>query len=344
MHPSLDQDFIARVRDIPQTDAFAADVAGFEGVQSSSLLSARARAFLAQLIALAKPQSVLEIGTYFAGTSEIMARALTASGQGRLITIDPEDSRADICEAKIAQWPADMRDLTAFIRLGSKDLFDGLSANAELRFGLCFVDGDHSHAGALTDLIGCARYADDNCVIVVDDFDQPQVSQAARDFLRLHPDWAEIGGAFGNQVSGEQVSGDPFSAMRPSLPDLPFLILIGPAKAGLSARPQTFLLRNMSGTGVTALELATTGDHGGGTLYAKFIFDSVNPLGVEALRHTVHIDIPAHLEDPAFRFDPPLRTPGAETATSNTCEVSLIWRGDGDPLPLVGAPVWRLAD
>jgi hypothetical protein len=279
-------------------------------------LSARSRAFLAHLIALAKPQSVLEIGSYFAGSSEVLARALLAAGQGQLITIDPEDHRAEICRDRIAEWPAEIRDLTAFIQITSKDLFDGLSANANVRFGLSFIDGDHTYAAALTDLIGCARYADDDSVIVVDDFDQAQVNWAVRDFLRLHPGWRELGGAFDDNAGD-----DPFEGMRPSLPGLPFLILVGPAAAGL--------------------ELTTSGAHDGGALFAKFNLDSVHPQGLDALRHTARLEVAPGCEKLQFSFDPPLSTAGAQKAASNACEVALIWRSPGPALSLRAAPVWK---
>jgi hypothetical protein len=59
MNTSPNQSFFSRIQAIPETEAFAEDVARFKNQPTSSLLSARSRAFLAHLIALAKPQSVL---------------------------------------------------------------------------------------------------------------------------------------------------------------------------------------------------------------------------------------------------------------------------------------------
>lgn len=54
-----------------------------------SLLSHASRAVLHHLIVMKRPRLALEIGTYQAGTSEVMARAMWEAGQGHLETIDP---------------------------------------------------------------------------------------------------------------------------------------------------------------------------------------------------------------------------------------------------------------
>src|SRR5262245_7008281 len=51
------------------------------------------RALIYSMIRALRPRLVVEIGTLFAGTSEVFARALLENGNGRLITIDPYGSQ-----------------------------------------------------------------------------------------------------------------------------------------------------------------------------------------------------------------------------------------------------------
>ena len=69
-----------------------------------SLQSDEARALLHHLIVMRKPERALEIGTYEAGTTEVLARALWAV-RGHLDTIDPFGGER--CPPLISTFPAE---------------------------------------------------------------------------------------------------------------------------------------------------------------------------------------------------------------------------------------------
>src|SRR4051812_27619092 len=66
-----------------------------------SLLSNESRALLYHLIVTRTPASVLEIGTYMAGTTRVIAESLHDAGSGHLHTLDPFG--ADRCPRIISQ-------------------------------------------------------------------------------------------------------------------------------------------------------------------------------------------------------------------------------------------------
>ena len=91
-----------RIRGIVETNEFDATTSRFADTPSKSLLAPDARAFLDRLVRLMEATAVLEIGTYFAGATEVMARALSESTQGQIITIDGMDARAPLVKEIIA--------------------------------------------------------------------------------------------------------------------------------------------------------------------------------------------------------------------------------------------------
>src|SRR5215211_785477 len=56
---------------------------------SRSLFNDYGRALLHHLIVMQRPERVLEIGTMYAGTTEVLARGLWEAGHGHVDTIDP---------------------------------------------------------------------------------------------------------------------------------------------------------------------------------------------------------------------------------------------------------------
>src|SRR5258706_3140961 len=77
-----------------------------------ALMSEESRAILFTLIRMLRPKVVVEIGTLFAGTTEVMARALWENGEGVIHTTDPFG--ADRCPGIIAGWPKELRDITVY--------------------------------------------------------------------------------------------------------------------------------------------------------------------------------------------------------------------------------------
>src|SRR5580658_12102 len=67
---------------------FQKTVSYFTGREAASLLSSHSRALLYATIRNVRPNLVIEIGTFRAGTSEAICRALHANGFGILHTVD----------------------------------------------------------------------------------------------------------------------------------------------------------------------------------------------------------------------------------------------------------------
>ena len=305
------------------------------------MLAPRSRAFLFELVRATRPGLVLEIGTYRAGTSRDLADALALNQQeqmsdaGSLITLDPETGREQLVVDTIAAWPEAQRDLTTYMMMASTDFFLGLTAMPEINFDLMFVDGNHRHLAAFADLMMCARQANANAVVVVDDYNQPNVFLAVQDFLKIHPDWTEIRGQFDTGISDA-----PFDGMQSSLKDIPFLVLVGPDKVGLSRRPTSYSLHDFQGTSVTAINLSLKPGQAGGKLFANIMMDSVTGTGVDAAHARLEYDIPAGVPQVSIPIVPPLKTASSDQSLTNACEATLVWHGkeDAEVLEITAPP------
>ena len=67
------------------------------------MASAQSRAFLYQTVKAMQARFVIEIGTYYAGTTEVLARAMHANGAGHVMTIDPYGGQR--VPAILEAWP-----------------------------------------------------------------------------------------------------------------------------------------------------------------------------------------------------------------------------------------------
>ena len=198
-----------RLREIAAAPSLQEATERFRHFPSGALTLPAGRAYMHQVIRDLKPDLALEIGTFKAGTTEVMVRALLENKNGKLITIDPfgNDRVPPILEA----WPKELHDYVMFSPTTSMQFFM-IAADQRLTFDLIFIDGDHSYEYASFDLNVSAKRLAPGGVIVLDDYDQPGVYQAAKDFLARNPGWEEIAGVF----SGAD-SPDPFGSMRPSV-------------------------------------------------------------------------------------------------------------------------------
>ena len=75
-----------------------------------SLMDPDERALLYCLIRALKPENVVEIGTYFAGTTEVLARAVWENGSGCVYSVDPYGA-GRVSQAMTA-WPEPLRAIT----------------------------------------------------------------------------------------------------------------------------------------------------------------------------------------------------------------------------------------
>jgi predicted O-methyltransferase YrrM len=146
------------------------------------------------LIQALKPQLCLEIGTYFAGTTRLLAEALAqANPEGKITTIDPYGGQR--VPAILDTWPTKLRALVDFRPLSSMDYFGVLAtlrAKAELAVepSFVFVDGNHDFEFALFDILRSADHVRAGGVIVVDNMEQHGPHEAVRTFLEWNPAWS----------------------------------------------------------------------------------------------------------------------------------------------------------
>src|SRR5262249_6718404 len=84
-----------------------------------SLVSPQAQALLYSILRNQRSDRVFEIGSYKAGTTEALCRALHANGHGIVHTVDP--FRADYVTATLKHWPA---ELLKHVRVHSTDSMD----------------------------------------------------------------------------------------------------------------------------------------------------------------------------------------------------------------------------
>ena len=88
-----------------------------------SLQSDNSRALLYHLIVTLRPERVLEIGTFRAGTALFLAQALHHAGRGVLYTIDPFGNENNV-PAIIEAWPAHLQHHVRFSPISSSAFFD----------------------------------------------------------------------------------------------------------------------------------------------------------------------------------------------------------------------------
>ena len=175
---------------LPRTAEHRAVSESLKGMGTSGSPQPELQAVLYELVREARPKTALEIGTLFAGTTHVIARALWANREGRVTTIDPFGGER--VPAIIARMPAEIGGRIDFYPLSSMDFFlrTDVSKGA---LDLAFIDGDHSYPGALFDLYRTSERMSAGGVVVLDNSDKWGVACATADFLERHPDWQLAG-------------------------------------------------------------------------------------------------------------------------------------------------------
>jgi predicted O-methyltransferase YrrM len=218
--------------DLQRTAAYARLRTYFEDLPRLSFMTPDSRATLYALIRLLRPKVVAEVGTLFAGTAEVMTRALWENGEGVLHTTDPFG--ADRCPEIIAGWPRELRDITHFHPLNSMDFFLELDRR-RIVLDLALVDGNHDYEFALFDLQMAARLLRPGGIIVMDNAEQTGPFHASRTFVAHHPAWRELGATLASYNPFR-----PFDVDRASLPGTSFVVLQAPDHLSISADPHSW--------------------------------------------------------------------------------------------------------
>ena len=308
----------------------------FDGYPAHALTQPACRAFMYEAVRTLRPKFILEIGTYCAGTTEVMARAVHANGGGLVLTIDPYGGGR--VPGILAGWPEALNALVNFIPATSMDLFIQLDRLAS-PVDLAFVDGNHAYAFAYYDLAAAAKWVAPGGVVVMDDFDQPGVFWAVKHFLDAHGDWKEISGVFDDFDSGA-----PFESMRPSVRGTKFLVLQRAARVTLGhGTPLSFDIARLAEPGLSGLRLGVEAGTAG-TMHAKVFLRSFYVNGSdgdpEQVQTVVSAPVAADQGLVDLPFGAPLFSSHPQDGTRREVEIVLIWQpATGDaPLSLTRPP------
>lgn len=309
---------------------FAAATRWFAQEPGRSQLSPEAQALLFTLTRNLKPAHVFEIGTFLAGTSEAICRALQTNGTGLLHTTDPFSLAA--VPAILLKWPRELRRHVRFYHLDSMAFFMRMEQMG-VRSRLTFIDGRHDYQFAMFDLSMAARTLEPGGLILLDNVSQPGPYLAVTDFLRDTPGWSECGNP-GDRAR----DGLPFDKERARIHNSDLIALRAPSGLVVGARPVTLGERGFDRQEVRGVELTIAEKSSRGTLSVQCALrgHSASPAtpGVEIIGATsLALD---GAEGPvSAAFEPPLTARGEFYQTA--VETALMWRGER-PLYLAGPP------
>jgi predicted O-methyltransferase YrrM len=163
------------------------DVAPGDGPAISTSIASDEAAVLARLAASAG--DVLEIGSAFGYSAIVMALA-----GARVTAVDPHtwipDSLAGM-ERNLAAYEYDMAEPVAILAEPSGSAMSMFAAEGT-RFGLVFIDGDHSYAAVRSDVAGALKILRPGGVLACHDYGEdcccPGVRQALDEAFPSGPD------------------------------------------------------------------------------------------------------------------------------------------------------------
>jgi predicted O-methyltransferase YrrM len=312
---------IAEILNAPRFSETAAAIHKTAAAQRG-LISVASSALIYTLVRNAKPQHVVEIGTYHGGTAEVICQALHENGSGTLHTVGPFE--AESVFPIFESWPQELRRHLEFYLMTSMDFYYRLYARG-IRPEIAFVDGDHSYEAALFDIQSLAKSLARCGFLLVDNASQPGPYYAAMDFLQHNPDWRRC-------MVRDPEWADPnkaFDRERTSVPETDFEILRAPRGYSVGSRPVTFG-EMPSATEVKGLRIHA--ESGGGTLHAQCVLRGFLPGTEEVTTAALDIAKPGKVN---LLFAKPLKIEGSFARCS--AESWLVWSGH-TPLVLAEIP------
>lgn len=327
--PALDlgacDDPIAAIMTSPEFDAATAFFAD-NPVVTRSLVPPQAQALLYGLIRNLKPEHVFEIGSYKAGTTEAICRALYANGSGVAHTVDP--FRGEYVAAVLKRWPPELLRHVRLHAKGSMAFYKDIERE-RIRPGVVFVDGNHDYEYAAFDIACGARLIAPDGYIFVDNVAQPGPFFAARDFLMANPDWRELG-----RAATDYDRNKAFDRRRTTISNTDFMVLRAPRTRQVADRPVNLVRKRWSSGVVSGVRLKVVPPALPGTLGVQVVLRGFGATPAETLG-AANLSIGADCGDVAVTLDPPARLDG--TFVYYTVEPWLIWHGS-QPLQLLAAP------
>ncbi len=288
-----------------------------------ALISAAAAALIYTLVRNAKPQHIVEIGTFDGGTSELICQALHENGSGTLHTAGPFDVERVV--PIFNSWPQELRRHLEFYAMTSMDFYYRLHARG-VRPGIAFIDGDHSYQAALFDIQSLARSLERRGFLLVDNVSQPGPYYAAMDFLQRNPDWTQCKARNPKWADPNKA----FDRERTSVPETDLEILRAPRGYSIGSRPVTFG-EMPSTTEVKGLRIHA--ESAGGTLHAQCVLRGFGSAGAEAVTMAALDIVTPGMVD--LKFPQPLKIKGSFDHCS--AEPWLVWSGQ-TPLVLAEIP------
>jgi predicted O-methyltransferase YrrM len=309
----------------------------FREYPPGSIMGDKSRAVLFALIRMLRPKTAAEIGTYFAGGAEIMARALWANGEGILYTTDPFGAAR--CPTIIATWPVELQALVQFHPLNSMDFLIRLH-HQRVTLDFVLIDGDHDYEPVLFDLQMAARLLRPGGVIVMNDAVQTGPFQATRTFLAGNPAWRELGTAIRSYDENS-----PFAGERVSQPETGFVVLKAPDHWSISAIPRSWGQVTVNALAVDGLSLDAPPQVANGTLHYQAILrlfgegppQEAKSVGSIAVKLAGGGATLVHELEKPLQLDAPM---GAQDVRC-TFEIELCWQATpgSPPLALASIPV-----
>ena len=311
----------------------------FKSYPKLSFMSNECRLVLYQLVRYMNARSVAEIGTLFAGTSEVLSRAIYENGGGVLYTTDPFGG--DRCPEIISQWPDELQKICQFSAKNSMDFFLSLE-NSKITLDICLVDGNHDFGFALFDLNMAAKLLRPGGIVVMDNAEQTGPYYAAKQFLENNPGWAEIGNAI-----EEFKPSMPFNKYRASVSNTSFLLLRKPEEYIVSAIPISTTQVQVSKSKITGLNFMFSREQCfSGNLHMQIILRAFRDGNKEIEEYVIVekllLNSNATFSEVEYIFDQPLisNLEIKKGDCSHTLEIELSWEAFSEPniLKLTSSP------
>jgi len=301
----------------------------FANYPRQSLMSDHSRTVLFSLVQMHRPQVVVEIGTLYAGTTEVLARALWENGDGIIYTTDPFG--AERCPDIIATWPVELREITRFYPLSSMDFFLELERQ-KVVLDMVLVDGNHDYEFALFDLLMAAKLLRPSGIVIMDNAEQSGPFHAARTFLGAHPAWIELG----NAIAAYDPSA-PFAQPRTSVPGTSFVVIQAPAHLSIGAGPRSWGQVRTNTRTLAGFSLGLPAQATAGTLHYQAILRvfAKGDRDVHELKSdgTIRLQQDGRADALEHRLKEPLRSDMPEP-DHFTFEIELSWQPDAGASPL----------